>query len=235
MNSIPNHVALIVDGNRRWAKKHKLTSFFGHKNGFEQLESIIEYAVDQGVRYISCYVFSTENFKREKAEVDYLMRLFCDNFPRLSLKLRRENIKAVFSGRKTNLQPEVIDCMDGLEEATADCTRATVNFCLNYGGQAEIIDACKEICEDVKKGIIQTEDIDNTLFEGYLYQKLPPVDLLIRTSGEIRISNFMLWQLAYAEMYFTDVLFPDFSEDEFDKALAFYNKRERRFGGNSVK
>lgn len=234
MVNMPTHIAFIVDGNRRWATNHNLTSYFGHKHGFDRLEDIIEYAVEKNIPYISCFVFSTENFNRDPAEVDYLMQLFCDNFLRLSKKLKQKNIKAIFSGRKDNLLPEVVMAMELLESETKDCNKAIVNFCLNYGGQSEIIDACKCIGKDVANGDIRPEDIDASLFEKYLYQQLPPIDLLIRTSGEIRVSNFMLWQLAYAEMYFADINFPDFTEEEFDKALTYFGSRNRRFGGNTV-
>ncbi|ETA81705.1 polyprenyl diphosphate synthase [Youngiibacter fragilis] len=228
--SVPNHLAIIVDGNRRWARKHHMPAFMGHKHGFDRLEKIIDHAVKSGVSYISLFVFSTENFRRDANEVDYLMELFCKNFSEMAAKMKRKNIKVVFSGRRTNLIPSVIDAMNYLSSETQDCTQSIVNFCLNYGGRAEIVDACKAISADVDENTLQIEDINETTFTRYLYQDLPPVDFLVRTSGEIRISNFMLWQLAYAEMYFTDVLFPDFDEACFDEALRVYQCRSRRFG-----
>lgn len=233
--SLPNHLAIIVDGNRRWARKHNMPAFMGHKHGFERLEKVIDYAIKLGIPYISLFVFSTENFKRDAKEVDYLMELFCGNFSKMATKMKKENIKTVFSGRRVGLVPSVINAMDYLSSETEDCTGTTVNFCLNYGGKAEIVDACKAIVVKINEKVLQIEDINESTFTRYLYTDFPPVDLLVRTSGETRISNFMLWQLAYSEMYFTDVLFPDFDEDCFNEALRAYQCRTRRFGGDSLK
>lgn len=228
---IPKHIAIIVDGNGRWATAQGKTRSEGHKAGFDRLEEIITYAIEKGVQVLSLYVFSTENFKREKKEVDYLMQLFKRNFKKVSAKLDKENVKVVFSGREKPLEDAIISMMREIEESTKDNTKAVVNFCLNYGGHAEIVDACKKVASEVKKGNIEIEDIEETLFAQYLYQNLPPVDLLIRTSGEQRLSNFLPWQLSYAEFYFPEVAFPDFNKDEFDLAVLKYNKRDRRFGG----
>ncbi len=230
--NIPRHVAIIVDGNGRWAKKNGKNRSFGHKTGFERLEEIIVYAIEKGVKVISLYVFSTENFKRNKSEVKYLMDLFCNNFKRLEKKYQKENIKAVFSGREEPLEKRVLDAMRDIEEKTKNNTKGIVNFCLNYGGHAEIVDATKKICMDVCSGKIKIEDIDETLFEQNLYHEFPPVDLLIRTSGEQRLSNFLPWQLSYAELYFPETYFPDFTKEEFDKAIDVFCKRNRRFGGD---
>ena len=233
--SMPNHLAIIVDGNRRWARKHNLPSFMGHKHGFERAEEVVDFAVKSGISYISLFVFSTENFNRDEKEVDYLMALFCENFLRIAAKMERNNIKVVFSGRKSNLTPAVITAMDYLSDTTQGGAQATVNVCLNYGGKAEIVDACKSIAMAANNNSLQIQDINEQTIARFLYHDLPSVDFLIRTSGEIRISNFMLWQLAYAEMYFTDILFPDFDEECFDEALSAYQCRSRRFGGNSPK
>lgn len=233
--SIPNHLAIIVDGNRRWARKHNMPAFMGHKHGFERLEKVIDYAVKLGVPYISLFVFSTENFKRDTKEVDCLMELFCKNFSRMAMKIKKENIKVVFSGRRVGLASSVINAMDYLSSETQACTGSTVNFCLNYGGKAEIVDACKAIAFEINDKALHIQDVNEATFTRYLYTDLPPVDLLGRTSGEVRISNFMLWQLAYSEMYFTDVLFPDFDEECFNEALRAYQCRGRRFGGDSLK
>jgi undecaprenyl diphosphate synthase len=233
--NIPNHLAIIVDGNRRWARKHNMPAFMGHKHGFERLEKVIDYAAKIGVPYISFFVFSTENFQRDAQEIDYLMELFKKNFLKMAVKMKLENIKAVFSGRRVNLAPSVIDAMDYLSSETQNCRGTMVNFCFNYGGKAEIIDACKIIATKINNNALQIEDINEATFTQHLYTDFPPVDLLVRTSGEIRISNFMLWQLAYSEMYFTDVLFPDFDEDCFNEALRAYQCRTRRFGGDSLK
>jgi undecaprenyl diphosphate synthase len=233
--SIPNHLAIIVDGNRRWARIHSMPVFMGHKYGFDRLEKVIDHAARIGISYVSLFVFSTENFKRDTKEIDYLMELFCNNFSKMAVKMKKKNIRSLFSGRRTGLIPSVIDAMDYLSSETQNCTGTTVNFCLNYGGKAEIIDACKAIAVEINDKALSINDINEATFAKYLYTDLPPVDLLVRTSGEVRISNFMLWQLAYSEMYFTDVLFPDFNEDCFDEALLAYQCRSRRFGGDSIK
>ena len=226
-----DHLAIIVDGNGRWAKERGKNRSLGHKAGFERLEEIILYAKEKDIKVMSLYVFSTENFKRSKEEVDYLMNLFVHNFKRLLKQYTSENIKVVFSGRREPLEKRVLDAMDEIVEKTKDNTDMIVNFCLNYGGHAEIVDASKKLCQKVINKEINVEDIDEALFQKNLYQDLPPVDLLIRTSGECRLSNFLPWQLAYAEFYFPNTYFPDFTKEEFDKAIDSYNHRDRRFGG----
>ena len=227
---IPTHLAIIVDGNGRWAKSKGKKRSYGHKAGFERLETIVKYAVEKEIKIISLYVFSTENFKRSKEEVDYLMNLFTTNFKSMIKKFNKENIKVVFSGRREPLRDTVYKSMQEMTELTKDNNRAIVNFCLNYGGKAELVDAARKIAEEVKKDNLKIDDINEDMFHHYLYQDLPPVDFLIRTSGEVRISNFLLWQLAYAEMYFPAVYFPDFDERCFDEAILEYTKRDRRFG-----
>lgn len=227
---IPNHLGIIVDGNGRWAKARGKKRSYGHKAGFENLENIVKYAVEKGVKIISLYVFSTENFKRSKEEVDYLMKLFTTNFKRMTKRLNKENIKVIFSGRREPLKDDVYKSMLEMAEMTKNNDRALVNFCLNYGGKAEIVDATKKISKEVLDGKLNVDDIDEEIFNKYLYHDLPPVDFLIRTSGEVRISNFLLWQLAYAEMYFPKTYFPDFNELCFDEAIIEYTKRDRRFG-----
>ena len=227
---IPNHLGIIVDGNGRWAKARGKKRSFGHKAGFDNLETIVKYAVEKGVKVISLYVFSTENFKRSKEEVDYLMKLFTTNFKRMTKRFDKENIKVLFSGRKDPLKDEVYKGMQEMMDITKNNDRAIVNFCLNYGGKAEIVDATKKISYDILNGNIDLDDINEDMFNHYLYQDLPPLDFLIRTSGEVRVSNFLLWQLAYAEMYFPKVYFPDFDTKCFDEAILEYTKRDRRFG-----
>jgi undecaprenyl diphosphate synthase len=220
-----NHVAIILDGNGRWAKERGLNRTEGHKKGYENLKSLSKHVFDRGIKYLSIYAFSTENFKRSEEEVDFLMNLFIDKFKTEFKTFDKENIKIVFSGRKDNLSNEVLAAMDEICEETKNNDRGTFNVCLNYGGQHEIVDACNKIIKD-KKDSVSVED-----FAHYLYQDLPPVDFMIRTSGEERISNFMLFQCAYAEMYFPKIYFPDFNNEEFDKALEVYKSRDRRFGG----
>lgn len=230
---IPNHVGIILDGNGRWAKEKGKTRSYGHLHGFNNLKKLAKHIFNKGVKVLSVYAFSTENFKRSKDEVDFLMNLFIDKFMELE---DLENVKIVFSGiKKSPLPDKVIEVIKELEEKTKNNTGHIFNICVNYGGQSEIVDACKKICNDVLNDKISIDDIDTNTFPTYLYNNLPPVDFLIRTSGELRISNFMLWQISYAEFYFPDTYFPDFNEDEFDKSLLVYNKRDRRFGNINYK
>ena len=226
---IPNHVAIILDGNGRWAKKRGLKRSLGHKAGFDNLKKLSDYIFSKGVKTLSVFAFSTENFKREKEEVDYLMDLLVKKFKQLISK--KNNVKIVFSGRKDNLREDVIKAINEIEDKTKDKTEHLFNICFNYGGRADIVDATRKIALDYKNGIIEENDINEELISKYLYNSISDIDLLIRTSGEVRISNFMLYQSAYAEMYFPVTLFPDFNKDEFDIALDVYNKRDRRFGG----
>ena len=231
MENLPNHVGIIMDGNGRWATSRGLKRSFGHKAGAETLEKLLNYIYNLGIKYVSIYAFSTENFKREKDEVDYLMDLFVKMFSLKTKMFIKNELKVVFSGRRDNLRDDVRDSLEKLEDVTKDFKRGTLNICLNYGGRYEIIDMTKKIANLVKDGSINIDDIDEELVNKYMYQDLPLLDFVIRTSGEQRISNFMLWQSSYAEYYFPATLFPDFNEKEFDKALKEYNKRHRRFGG----
>ena len=226
-----NHLGIIVDGNGRWAKERGLSRSEGHKAGAEALRKIILYlSREKLVNYLSLYVFSTENFARPKDEVNYLMELFMKWFTTVKKEYRKENIKIYFSGRPEYLKPNIVEAMNTLESETANNDGMVVNFCLSYGGRAEIVDATKKICQEVLNGNIAIDDIDENLFGKNLYHELPDVDFLIRTSGENRISNFMLWQISYAEFYFPKTYFPDFTPEELDKALEEYAKRDRRFG-----
>lgn len=226
---IPNHVAIIVDGNGRWAKERGLPRSKGHYEGFKNINKLAKYIFSKGTKVISFYVFSTENFKRSKEEVDYLMNLFITKFKSEIKSFNKNNIKIIFSGRDEPLPKAVIEARDNIKELTKNNTGGTINFCLNYGGRAEIIDATKKIINsNIKK-----EDITEELFSKYLYQDLPDVDLMIRTSGELRLSNFLLWQTSYAEFYFPKTYFPDFHEKDYDQALIEYTKRDRRFGGRN--
>lgn len=234
--NIPRHVAIIVDGNRRWARQRMMPASLGHKAGFDRLKEITRYALaERGVEVLSLYVFSTENFARDPKEVGYLMDLFSNNFRTIADEMNERNCKVIFSGRREGLQQRVCDAMDYMMDLTRDNTKGIVNFCLNYGGHAELTDAVRAIAEEVKSGALDPADIDEKTVENHLYCQLPPVDFLIRTSGEQRISNFLLWQAAYAEFYFTPVLFPDFDKGQFDAALAEYARRDRRMGGDTKK
>ena len=229
MKEVPNHVAIILDGNGRWAKERGLKRSLGHKAGFENLKKLSKHIFKRGVKVFSVFAFSTENFKRDKEEVDYLMDLLAKEFKTLVNK--KDNVKIVFSGSRDNLREDVLEAIKGIEELTKYNTNHIFNICFNYGGRLEIIDATKKIVEDCKLGKLNIDDLTEDIYSKYLYNEIPNVDLLIRTSGELRISNFMLYQISYAEMYFPEILFPDFNNKEFDKAIDLYNNRDRRFGG----
>lgn len=229
---IPYHVGIILDGNGRWANERGLKRSEGHKAGFETLKILSKHVFTRGVKVLSVFAFSTENFNRTKEEVDYLMNLFLKGFKNSIKEFNKNNIKVVFSGRKEPLSDKVYKSMKSLEKETLNNTGGILNICLNYGGQTEIVDTTKKLINDVLDGKLKTEDITPEIFMKNLYNDLPPMDFLIRTSGEIRVSNFMLFSLAYAEMYFPNTYFPDFKESEFDKALEEYTKRDRRFGKN---
>ena len=228
---IPNHIAIILDGNGRWATNRGLTRSEGHKAGFDNLKTICQYILSKGIKVLSVYAFSTENFKRSKEEVDFLMNLFLKKFTKEFDFCMQKNIKVVFSGREKPLPSKVYIKMKELEEKTKNNTGGILNICLNYGGHAEIIDACKKITNECINNNLKIDELNEEIFSKYLYNNLPPIDFMIRTSGECRISNFMLWQLSYAEFYFPNTYFPDFDEKELDLAIDEYNKRTRRFGG----
>ena len=231
---IPNHVAIIVDGNGRWAKEKGLPRSMGHDAGFKRLKEITSYAFNKGIKVVSVYVFSTENFKRSKEEVDHLMNLFVNGFKKDKFYLK-ENIKVVFSGRKEPLRQDVLDAMDKIVSDTKDNAKGILNICLNYGSRSEIVDATKKIVNEVENGKLNIDEINEEMYHKYLYQDLPDVDLMIRTSGELRLSNFLLWQNSYAEFYFPKTYFPDFTKKEFDKAIVEYTSRDRRFGSINYK
>ena len=231
----PNHVAIILDGNRRWAKERGLPSLKGHQKGFNNVRSLAPYIINKGVKVLSVFAFSTENFNRSEEEVTYLMDLFVKWFKKECDKLHDENIKIVVSGRREPLRQDVLDAIDYITEKTKDNTNGIFNVCLNYGGQQEIVDATKKIVKEVQDGKLSVDDINEKMMYKYMYNELPPVDFMIRTSGEERISNFLIYELSYAEMYFPKVNFPDFNKKEFEKAIDIYNGRDRRFGGNTKK
>lgn len=232
---IPHHVAIIMDGNGRWATRRGKPRSAGHLEGSKNLEKIAVYAVKKGIKVLSVYAFSTDNFKRNQEEVDYLMNLFIKMFKTEMRVIKKNGIKVIFSGRKEPLRQDVLESMDKLMEKTKDNTNGILNICLNYGGQEEIVDATKKIITDIQNHKLTLEELNKNNFYHYLYQDLPPIDLLIRTSGEYRVSNFMPYQSTYSEFYFTDTLFPDFNESELDKAILEFNHRDRRFGGNTKK
>ena len=228
---IPNHVGIIMDGNGRWAVERGKTRTYGHKTAVSTLKDLCVHMVDVGVKYASLYAFSTENFKRDIKEVDFLMNLFIATFNKEFEFLKKKKVRIVFSGRREPLPEKVLKAMDKLVDETKDNKALVLNICLNYGSHAEIVDTTKKLCELYKDGKIELDDIDEELISKNLYQDLPPLDFVIRTSGELRLSNFMMYQASYAEFYFPKVYFPDFNNEEFDKAILEYNKRNRRFGG----
>ena len=228
---IPNHIGIIMDGNGRWAVKRGLPRTMGHKKSIGTLKELCIHMADIGVKYVSLYAFSTENFKRDIKEVNFLMDLFINTFEKEFGFLKERDVKIIFSGRRDPLPDKVLNAMDDLVNDTKNNKSLVLNICINYGSHAEIVDMTKKICELYKDGKISLDDIDEKLLEENMYNDLPPLDYVIRTSGELRLSNFMMFQASYAEFYFPDVLFPDFGVDEFDKALEEYQKRNRRFGG----
>ncbi len=226
--SVPGHVAIIMDGNGRWAEKKLLPHIAGHKKGVDVVPRIVEHAAMRGVRFITLYAFSWENWTRPKKEVSYLMDLFKTAFARELSRMLEKGVRIRFIGRRERLSPELLQQMDSIEKATSQCTTITVCVALNYGGRAEIIDAVRKL---VAEGV-PVDMIDDTTIGRYLYAPdIPDPDLIIRTSGEQRLSNFLVWQSVYSEMYITQVLWPDFNEDEFDVALDWFVTRQRRFGG----
>lgn len=226
-----NHIAIIVDGNGRWAQEKGLKRSEGHKKGAESLEKIILYTNKHNLaNYLSLYVFSTENFKRSEEEVNYLMDLFIKWFNKAKNNYNKENIKVIFSKDDSLLKPDIIKKINELENATKNNTGLTVNFCLSYGGRNELVYATKKIAEKVQNNLLSIDEITEDAIAKNLYHNLPDIDLLIRTSGEQRISNFMLWQLSYAELLFTKTYFPDFTPNDLKNAIKEYNQRDRRFG-----
>lgn len=228
---VPKHIGIIMDGNGRWAQKRGMVRTMGHKNALKNLKKLCIHMADVGVKYASLYAFSTENFKRDISEVEYLMNLFIISFRKEFNFLIEKDVKVLFSGRREPLPKKVLDAMDKIVEDTKNNNSLVLNICLNYGSHAEICDMTKRVCEMYKNNEITLDEIDDNFIQKNMYQDLPPLDYVIRTSGELRLSNFMMYQASYAEFYFPDVLFPDFDNDEFDKAIVEFNKRNRRFGG----
>lgn len=224
---VPKHLGIILDGNRRWAKQHGLPTAEGHRRGYENLRTIVRAAFNTGVQYISAYVFSSENWKRERSEVRDLMKLFLWVLKHELRELHKEGVRLRFVGSKLRLGKALAKAVHEAEELTKDNTRGTLLLCLDYGGQQEIVEATKRI---VAAGV-DPDAITPELLGQYLYAPdVPPLDLVIRTSGEQRLSNFMLWEAAYSELLFSKVPWPDFSERHLANAIAKYSNRHRRFG-----
>lgn len=229
---IPEHVAIILDGNGRWAKKRGLPRSLGHKEGCVTLEKTVEDSARLGIKYLTVYGFSTENWKRSSDEVGALMQLFRYYMVRLLKVAKANNVRVSMIGDQQRFDRDIVEGMNKLEQETKDNTGLTLVIAVNYGGRDEIVRATRNIMKDVKEGKVLPEEMNETMFQSYLdTAKIPDPDLLIRTSGELRLSNYLLWQLAYTELYVTDCYWPDFNIDEMKKAIAAYNSRERRFGG----
>ncbi|WP_396172921.1 isoprenyl transferase [Flavobacterium sp.] len=232
--NLPKHLAIIMDGNGRWAKQQGLLRVMGHENGTKSVRQVVEASAKLGIQNLTLYAFSTENWNRPKFEVDTLMNLLIKSLKKELPTLLENNIKLNTIGNldklPKNAQSELLEVLN----KTKENNRMTLTLALSYGSREELISAVKAISDKVKNNIISTETIDESIINQHLYtHNLPEVDLLIRTSGEHRISNFLLWQIAYAELYFTDVLWPDFTENHLYEAIISYQKRERRFGKTS--
>ena len=221
-SAVPRHIGFIMDGNGRWAKLRGYPRVKGHRAGLKTVDNVLDLCKKYGVSYVSLYVFSTENWSRPKEEVDNLFNLAREDLKK-SNGFRKRDIRVVVSGSMAELPADLAAAVADIERDTCGCASLTLNLCINYGGRDEIIHAVNRMVAD---GVTA----DEKTFETYLYKKLPPLDLVARTSGEMRLSNFMLYQAAYAELYFTDVLWPDFDENEFRRMLVSYAGRERKFG-----
>lgn len=230
--TIPNHVAIILDGNGRWAKRKGMPRSYGHVKGCENLEKVCSVAKELGVKYLTVYAFSTENWKRSKEEVDSLMKLF-RNYMKKCLKIAKENrMRVKIIGDPSAFDLDLQEKIKELEAYSAQFDELHFQIALNYGSRDEITRAVRQMGEDIQKGVLDPKQIREDTISSYLDTKgLPDPDLLIRTSGEERLSNFLMWQLAYTEFYFTDVPWPEFDKAEFEKAIAKYNQRDRRYGG----
>ena len=232
--NLPKHIAIIMDGNGRWAKEKGFLRVFGHENGTKSVKTTVESCAELGIENLTLYAFSTENWNRPKLEVKTLMQLLISSLKKEMSTLQKNSIRLNAIGNLEHLPARVRKELLHVIDETKDNTRMTLTLALSYGSRDELVNATKQICDKVKNNIISVENIDETLINQHLYtQNLPDVDLLIRTSGEKRISNFLLWQIAYAELYFTDVYWPDFKNENLYEAIINYQKRERRFGKTS--
>lgn len=229
---IPKHIAIIMDGNGRWAKEHGKIRTAGHQAGAEVLKDIVKAADNLGVKVLTVYAFSTENWKRPKMEVDFIMQLLGSYLKKEIPEFNANNVQVRFVGSREGLPKSVLEELDLVLRSTAKNTGIILNLAINYGGREEIVSAAKKIVGAVQKGDLKVEDIDEKCFENFLYTgDLPAPDLLIRTGGDFRISNFLLWQLAYTEIWTTETYWPDFTPELLQAAVAEFGKRERRFGG----
>lgn len=232
---IPHHVAIIMDGNGRWAEKKGKIRLEGHRKGVENLERILEHCINRGVKYLTAYAFSTENWKRPEKEVNGLMELFSKFLDSKRKKLKKQGIKLLVTGSKEGISSKLLKKIEETEKFLENESKLIFNIAFNYGGRREIIDAVIGLINEREK-LGKTENVTEEEFIKHLYRpEIPDPELVIRTSGEFRISNFLLWEVAYSEFYVTDVYWPDFDEEEFDNAILSFNKRDRRYGGLNVK
>lgn len=231
-DNVPAHVAIIMDGNGRWARAHNLPKIMGHREGVKTVEKILEASRDAGVKILTLYVFSTENWKRPKREVMALMNLLEARLDKFTEKLKKEGVKLNVIGDMSALSPNVRKKLFKAIELTKANSAFTLNLAINYGARKEILDAAKAVSRAAREGALDIDSLTEDDFSRYLYTKgMPDPDLLIRTSGEMRVSNFLLWQISYAEIYVTKKTWPDFGKKDFLKAIEVYGKRDRRFGG----
>ena len=229
---VPRHVAIILDGNGRWAKKRLMPRKYGHAAGSKNVEKVCKAAYDMGIEYVTMYAFSTENWSRPQDEVDALMKLLHQYLQDCIKTSRKNNMQVRVIGDIRRLSDDIQTRIRELEEVSAANTGLHFQVALNYGGRDELVRAVRKTAEDVKNGALSVEDITEERFAGYLdTADIPDPDLMIRTSGEMRLSNYLLWQLAYAELYFTETLWPDFGKEDLEKAVEYYRGRQRRFGG----
>ena len=229
---LPRHIAVVMDGNGRWAQKRGLPRTVGHSAGSETFQKDAEYLSDLGIEYFTVYAFSTENWKRPQEEVQEILRLLEKYLHKAIREMREKNIRLQFFGDLTPFSQELRALIDETNAISRTTTGMLVSVCLNYGGRAELVRAARLLAEQCAAGTLSPEDIDERRFSGYLYSAdIPDPDLMIRPGGEVRLSNFLLWQNAYTEFYFSDVLWPDFDERQMDAAILAYQQRKRRFGG----
>jgi undecaprenyl diphosphate synthase len=229
--NIPQHIAIIMDGNGRWARSRGLPRVMGHRSGTKATRRAVDACGRLGVKYLTLYVFSSENWLRPQTEVDFLMGLLVEMLDKEVRELHKSNVKLKVLGNVAKLADKQRQKLEWAMEFTSQNTGLQLNLAISYGGRQEITDATKRMAQDLASGIIASDAISEELFAKYLYlPEVPDPELMIRTGGESRISNYLLWQMAYSEFYFTDILWPDFDEDELKKAIQFYNQRQRRFG-----
>lgn len=233
--TIPKHVAIIMDGNGRWATERGKIRLEGHRAGVKSLEKTLKYAIKKNIKYLTVYAFSTENWKRSEIEVNGLMEMFGKFLDLKKDELKKQGIKLLVTGTKDGISEKLLKKIETTEKYLENCDKLIFNIAFNYGGRKEIVDAVEKLIEDKAK-IDENIKITEEMFSKYMYRpEIPDPELVIRTSGEFRISNFLLWEIAYSEFYITDVYWPDFDDKEFEKALLSFNKRERRYGGLNVK